>query len=411
MPVTSWFNFEQEIPGNLLFNGNIGTRYVITETRATGFMTLAHTGVTAAYNPITNPQRRGHTDARDEHVARQRSKDWLPAMNLNLWAHARRTGAAVLPGQGDVAPARGQCAARREPAPSTNATRGRQRDQRQSEHLLGRVGNPGLLPFKGENRKHHARVVSHRRPDALGRRHYRNKIVTGAPINANIAASNLFAGSDAVDPVSGQPARGLRLHLSSYVNGRPGPSWDGSTRQKSRSRSCRGSSATPAWMLTTPSSTSRNFATSRDLMTGLLQPAARPALVSSRTSRCGTTTRKFNARVSYQGQSEFFDFISSCSNAINNYPTSFAQCPGQTIRTPYNPGGTNFREATEFLDLKSELPVHAALERVPVGPQRDPRGDVPGGPSPTMSTRTGRRPWKPSAIGGATLAVRGDLAN
>ena len=28
------------------------------------------------------------------------------------------------------------------------------------------------------------------------------------------------------------------------------------------------------------------------------------------------------------------------------------QCPGQTIRTPYNPGGTNFREATEFLDLK-----------------------------------------------------------
>jgi len=61
---------------------------------------------------------------------------------------------------------------------------------------------------------------------------------------------------------------------------------------------------------------------------------------------------KFNARVSYQGQSEFFDFISSCSNAINNYPTSFAQCPGQTIRTPYNPGGTNFRDATEFWDLK-----------------------------------------------------------
>ena len=56
--------------------------------------------------------------------------------------------------------------------------------------------------------------------------------------------------------------------------------------------------------------------------------------------------------MAYQGQSEFFDFISSCSNAINNYPTSFAQCPGQTIRTPYNPGGTNYRDATEFIDLK-----------------------------------------------------------
>ena len=61
---------------------------------------------------------------------------------------------------------------------------------------------------------------------------------------------------------------------------------------------------------------------------------------------------RFEARLAYQGQSEFFDFISSCSNAINNYPTSFAQCPGQTIRTPYNPGGTNYREATEFFDLK-----------------------------------------------------------
>ena len=49
------FDFEQKLPWDMLFNGNIGTRYVITETNATGFMTLAHTAVTPAYNPVTNP--------------------------------------------------------------------------------------------------------------------------------------------------------------------------------------------------------------------------------------------------------------------------------------------------------------------------------------------------------------------
>jgi hypothetical protein len=93
------------------------------------------------------------------------------------------------------------------------------------------------------------------------------------------------------------------------------------------------------------------FATSRDLITGEFNP---PQLQRTYFKNFAVwyDDGKFNARVSYQGASEFFDFISSCSNAINNYPTSFAQCPGQTIRTPYNPGGTNYREATEFYDLK-----------------------------------------------------------
>ena len=42
------FDFEQKLPWDMLFNGNIGTRYVITTTTATGFMTLAHTAVTRA---------------------------------------------------------------------------------------------------------------------------------------------------------------------------------------------------------------------------------------------------------------------------------------------------------------------------------------------------------------------------
>ena len=120
-----------------------------------------------------------------------------------------------------------------------------------------------------------------------------------------------------------------------------------------------------------------NFATSQDLMTGAFNPP-QGQREYFKNFTLWYDDGKFNARVAYQGQSEFFDFISSCSNAINNYPTSFAQCPGQTIRTPYNPGGTNYREATEFYRSEIELPVQRALECLRVGTQRHPRGDLPG---------------------------------
>ena len=119
-----------------------------------------------------------------------------------------------------------------------------------------------------------------------------------------------------------------------------------------------------------------NFATSRDLITGEFNPPQGQRSYFKNFTLWYDDSR-FNARLAYQGQSEFFDFISSCSNAINNYPTSFAQCPGQTIRTPYNPGGTNYREATEFYRSEVELPVQRAFQCLLLGTQHHPRGDLP----------------------------------
>ena len=79
------FDFEQQLPWNMLFNGNVGARYVKTDTIATGFMTLAHTAVTAAYDPVTNPSAIVTTAVAMNTSLEDDTKDWLPADNLNLW--------------------------------------------------------------------------------------------------------------------------------------------------------------------------------------------------------------------------------------------------------------------------------------------------------------------------------------
>jgi TonB-dependent receptor len=345
------FNFEQELPLDMLFNGNIGSRYVITTTKATGFMTLAHTGVTPAYNPITNPGAVVTTTVAMNTSLENDSKDWLPAANLNLWlmpnelvlryyqgkVMARPPVANVLPS--------GTCTIDDRNDADVNGTTDN------PNTCTGRVGNPGLQPFKGENKN----ITLEWYPTddlMLSVAHYRNKIITGAPINANMPASNLFAGNDAaVDPVTGRPFSDFDFTYPSYVNGPSGTQlgWEYTAKV---------AFTFLPWIFRHTGVDANyseldyeNFATSRDLMTGDYNPPQ-----GQRSYFKNFTVwyddGKFNARVSYQGQSEFFDFISSCSNAINNYPTSVAQCPGQTIRTPYNPGGTNYREATEFLDLK-----------------------------------------------------------
>jgi hypothetical protein len=135
------FDFEQELPLNMIFNGNIGARDVVTKTNATGFMTLAHTAVTPAYNPIPIP-------APWSPRRRAASLGAIPGLaagaNLNL-AHAR-DGAPLLPGQGDVAPARfsaalGNMHHRRRKLPTSMG-------HPTIRTPVRRVGNPGLKPFK-----------------------------------------------------------------------------------------------------------------------------------------------------------------------------------------------------------------------------------------------------------------------
>lgn len=343
-------DWEQELPWNMIFSGNIGTRLVMTDTKATGFMTLAHTAVTAAYDPVINPGAVVNTAVAQNTSIEDETKDWLPAGNVNLWLMPDELVVRYYQGKVMSRPPAGAL------LPSGTCTI----DERNSADVngtidnpntcTGRVGNPGLKPFEGSNKN--LTIEWYPTEDLmLSVAHYRNKIITGAPINANMPASNLFAGSDAVSPVTGESFSNFDFTYPSYINGPSG------TQLGMEYTAKIAFTFLPSFLRNFGVDANyseldfENFATSQDLMTGSFNPPQGQREYFKNFTLWYDDTR-FTARLSYQGQSEFFDFISSCSNAINNYPTAFSQCPGQTIRTPYNPGGTNYREATEFLDLK-----------------------------------------------------------
>ncbi|HEU5136731.1 MAG TPA: TonB-dependent receptor [Steroidobacteraceae bacterium] len=345
------FNFEQALPWEMVFNGNLGTRLVMTKTVSTGFMTLAHTAVTPAYDPVIAPNAVVNTSVAMNTSLESDTKDWLPAGNVNLWVMPDELVLRYYQGRVMSRPPAGNL------LPSGTCTI----DERNSADVngntdnpntcTGRVGNPGLQPFKGENKN--LTLEWYPNEDLMfSVAHYRNKIIVGAPINANMPASNLFAGSQsAIDPVTGLPFSDYSFTYPSYVNGLSGT-------QLGMEYTAKVAFTFLPWIfrhtgvdLNYSDLDFENFATSQDLMTGEYNPPQGQRSYFKNFTLWYDDSR-FSARLAYQGQSEFFDFISSCSNAINNYPTAFAQCPGQTIRTPYNPGGTNYREATEFIDLK-----------------------------------------------------------
>ena len=342
-------DFDQGLPWDMRFNGNLGARYVTTDVNATGFMTVSHTAVTAAYNPITNPNAVVTTTSALNTSLANDTSDWLPAGNINLWF----TPEVVLryyqgdvmsrPAPGALLPS-GTCIVDERNLAEVNG------GNDNPNTCTGRVGNPGLLPYQATNRN--LSLEWYPSQDLMfSVAHYRNKIEVGAPINANMPASTLFAGSPAVDPVTGEHLAGLDFVYPSYVNGPSGT-------QLGMEYGAKAAFTFLPWIfkhtgidVNYSELDFENFAVSRDLINGSFNPPQGQRSYFKNLTLWYDDNR-FSMRVSYQGQSEFFDFISSCSNAINNYPTSFAQCPGQTIRTPYNPGGTNFRDATEFIDLK-----------------------------------------------------------
>ena len=136
------------------------------------------------------------------------TSDWLPAYNLNLWVMPDQLVLRYYQGEvmsrpppGSLLPS-GTCTVDERNTADNNGTTDN------PNTCSGRVGNPGLKPFQGKNQN--ISLEWYPTQDLMfSVAHYRNKIITGAPINANLPASNLFAGSDAVDPATGQPLLGL----------------------------------------------------------------------------------------------------------------------------------------------------------------------------------------------------------
>ena len=356
-------NFDQKLPvWDMVLNGNFGTRYVKTDVVATGFMTLAHVAVNPGYDFVTNTGTTTTTSVAVNTSVQDSTEDWLPSLNINLWVIpdkvvTRFYSAKVMsrPAAGALLPS-GTCTIDERNLAEIND----QLSDDNANTCSGRVGNPALKPYKAINKNWSLEWYVNR-DITLSTNYFYNRIIVGRPINANLPASNLFAGSDAKDPVTGDSFSDYDFTYPSYVNGPGGI-------QLGYEYSAKVALTMLPWLLKHTGFDAnytklgyKNFATSQDLITGDFNPPEGQR-EWTRNFSLWYDDGRLNMRASYQAQSGFFAFISSCSNALNNFPTSFAQCPGQTIRTPYNPGGTNYRAGTEFIDAKINYKVKKNID-------------------------------------------------
>lgn len=359
------FDFEQKLPWyGMVFNGNFGTRMVKTDVEATGFMSLSHISVLPGWDPVVNTGSSYYTTTTitANTSLENHTTDWLPSYNLNLWIIPDKLVARYYSGHVISRPApaamlpSGTCTiddrnnADINDTLSGDATNG----------CSGRVGNPGLKPYKAIN--HNESLEWYPNKDFnISLAYFYNNILIGRPVAGNLPAADFFAGSDAKDPVTGQLYSSYQFNVPSYINGPGG-------LQRGIEFSTKLAFTSLPWMLKyfgidynyTKMGTA-NYVASQDLINGdYLPPQYQRAFTQN--AALWFDNGRFNARLTWQTQAGYFDFISSCSNALNNYPTAFAQCAGQTIRTPYNPGGSNFRDKTSFLDMKMNYKIRKNIE-------------------------------------------------
>ncbi len=357
--------FEQHLPFDMTFNGNFGTRYVKTITNATGFMTFSHVAKTATFDPA-HPDAAGGTlttTVKLNTVLDNVTEDWTPSYNLNLW---------VIPGKVVARYYSGHVIARpsvRQLLPSGSCTIS---DVTLSvddgtgeldQFCTGRVGNPGLQPYKAIN--HNESVEWYVNKDTMfSLSYYYNNIYIGAPRNsqADAANSKLFAGTGFVDPVTGVPLSDTQFSYPTYENG------PGGIKRGVEFSTKLAFSYLP-WLLKYTGTdfnysqlAAKNTEVARDLITGQFLPPQNQASYFENWSIWYDDGR-FNARIAYQGRGESLKLISSKgSNVIKKFPTAFAQSSGQTIRTPYNPGGTVYASKQQFVDLKLNYKINQSVE-------------------------------------------------
>ncbi len=345
--------FEQNLPWDMVFNGNFGTRVIKTDTNATGIMTFNHISKTAAYDPSNRDAAAGITTQTVQlnTTIKASTTDWTPSYNLNLWAIPNKVRLSYYSGHVIARPPVNTL------LPSGTCNLDDRNDGFDSDgsgmdnSCTGRVGNPALKPYKAIN--HNESIEWYINKDSMvSLGYYYNNVIIGAPIAVTTSNTNLFAGSSAVDPVTGNPISQLQFAYPTYINGPSG-------LQRGIEFSTKLAFTYLPWFLKYTGTDfnysklgSKNFVAARDLNSGDALPPQFQADYFENWSVWYDDGR-LNARVAYQARGGYFDCIASCNvnTNVNDYPAA-GLTPGQRVAVPYNPGGTNFRDKSAFIDAK-----------------------------------------------------------
>ncbi len=350
------------LPFGMELSGNAGVRYVKVNATGSGFMTFTTIRKTANYDPA-NPAAAGGTVTsvlRKNTSLSSDTTDLMPIYNLALWMvpnqlvlRYNQAKTIARPGISRMLPS-ASCTYD-ERLVDVEDGDGSERDQRCS----GVMGNPGLKPFTNINRN-------------LSLEWYVNKdtMFSAAAFKqaGRIGAGTLrvtklnqhpFAGSAAVDPVTGVALKDLQFTYDQWEN-------QPATTRTGVELGTKTAFTFLPWFLRytgldanyTRNKSTSSAASSRDLLTGESLPVPFEPKYSYNAS-LWYDDGAFSARIALQVVAPVFSCISPCSGtAVNNFPADGAV----NWRVPYNPGSPVFTNITRFVDAKMAYRFRNGIE-------------------------------------------------
>ncbi|MGA9657497.1 MAG: TonB-dependent receptor, partial [Asticcacaulis sp.] len=347
--------FEQDLPLDMQFTGNLGTRMVKTDVEGVGYITLTArrcndlancnsstpTNQTTAYSSQTNVAVSNHTT------------DWMPSYNYNLWVLRDKLVARYYAGRVISRPGINYL------LPGGTCTVDQRNESGGGDDGCGTFGNPALKPFISNNKNWSVEWYPNR-DTQFSFAVFKNDIKSGNVVTRQVKNSDVLSGTGATNPVTGDPVDNNLYTFNQYQNG------DGYIR---RGKEFAGKIALTflPWYFKNLG-IDGNYATietdtsvggTRDPISGDVQrPAGEPSYYGNLSF--WYDDGRTNARLAYQSRSDSFTCIAACGVNIG------ANTPGnnyQSVRLPYNPGFPVFTAKSAYLDFKisHKLNEHAEV--------------------------------------------------
>lgn len=359
------FDFEQNLPFNMIFEGNFGVRMVNSKVAGSGFTSINSVRkITGTGDPLKDwnaNEGYGRTQATaiTKPISIEREyTDWLPSYNAALWAVPDKVvlrynwaKTVARAGVSYLFPA-GSCTV--DQRIEDRIVAGEDLDQ-----TCGDFGNPDLKPYTAT--KNNTAIEWYINKDTfVSLAYYRQKIKIGSPTRKIMVDQPVFAGSGEVDPVSGKPLSDFTFTYNTWIN-QPG------STQAGWEFSSKAALTFLPWRLRY-TGVDLNYSTNKasgggyqDLISGQnLGPSGRPEYFGNLS--IWYDDGKTNAKLAYQVRSQVLECIASCdANRLPTYAYPNSN-PRTYVSLPYNPGEAYFNAENAYLDAKITHKVKQNVE-------------------------------------------------
>lgn len=346
--------FQQDLPFDMIFDGNLGTRMVKTDVEGAGWITLNSIRCNSTTNCLPSTAASATTTYTSQTPISfsAHTTDWLPSYNYNLWLRPNEivlryntSKAIARPGINQLLP--------------TGACTFDQRSEGVSgDNGCGTFGNPALKPYFAL-KKNWSLEWYPNRDTQFSYSVFKDDIKSGQVQNELVDGSTFLAGLGLTDPFSGQDVGSETFDYTRPVRGpgyvRRGTEVAFKTAFTFLPWYFRYTGADGNYAKIESSTTGQGV---QDPNSGDLMPPVGESSYYINLS-LWYDDGKTNARLAYQSRDLMFNCISSCGvNSGANYP-GLSYSP---VRLPYNPGAPTYTAASQYLDFKISHTVNEGLE-------------------------------------------------